>query len=51
MDPSTVPQRPSARLALPQPDNRSLSTPRTAVGYVRVSTPMQADGGLSLVAQ
>ena len=51
MDPSTVPQNLAAISSLPQPDNRSLPKRRTAVGYVRVSTSMQAEDGLSLDAQ
>lgn len=55
MDPVTVPSEPIVPKHNHEDRRRADSTPskkrRTAVGYVRVSTTMQADDGLSLEAQ
>ncbi len=47
----SIPQDATLFQAVPQPDNRSQDKRRTAVGYVRVSTSMQSEDGLSLDAQ
>src|ERR1700736_4982536 len=51
MNTPSIPQDATPPQLVPQPDNRSHEKRRTAVGYVRVSTSMQAEDGLSLDAQ
>lgn len=51
MSKSTVPQAYHSLDTLPQPSHSKSDSRKIAVGYVRVSTTMQAEDGLSLDAQ